>query len=216
MQIPPPRFAGLRNDKALAWTNHQFQFLPTHVILPNQDSSIPIQPMETVLKNTVLKSTALNNQVIEFHGAAAAGETPAEFVRLVLENRSRIERFLFCLMGDREAAQNLTQECFLRAYKGWADFRGQSSPTTWLMTIAANLGRDQGRSGRYKFWKQLLSRSDEEYESAVAKLPTGQSSVETQLDAKRQVAVMWKRVEQLPRQQKLVFTLRFYEEMSLA
>jgi len=158
----------------------------------------------------------LKTQAIGKPEAAPAQETPAEFVRVVLENRARIERFLFCLMGDRDAAQNLTQECFMRAYRSWADFRGESSHTTWLMAIAANLGRDYGRSGRYNFWKKLLSRSEEEYETAVSNLRADESPIEDQIDAKRQVADMWKRVELLPRQQKLVFTLRFYEEMSLS
>ena len=159
---------------------------------------------------------ALKTQAIGKHEAAPAQETPAEFVRVVLENRARIERFLFCFMGDRDAAQNLTQECFMRAYRSWADFRGESSHATWLMTIAANLGRDYGRSGRYNFWKKLLSHSEEEYETAVSNLRVEERPIEERIDAKRQVADMWKRVELLPKQQKLVFTLRFYEEMSLS
>ena len=37
-----------------------------------------------------------------------------------------------------DEALDLTQEVFLRAYRGWASFRGEASTATWIYSIAAN------------------------------------------------------------------------------
>jgi RNA polymerase sigma-70 factor (ECF subfamily) len=41
----------------------------------------------------------------------------------------------FC--GDPDQAEDLVQEVFLQAYRGWAGFRGESDVKTWLYRIAA-------------------------------------------------------------------------------
>lgn len=41
------------------------------------------------------------------------------------------------LCGNAEEANDLVQETFLAAYKGWENFEGRSTPKTWLYTIAA-------------------------------------------------------------------------------
>src|ERR1041384_2964799 len=76
-----------------------------------------------------------------------------DFESLVRLHRPRIFRFLLASLRDREAAENLVQDCFVRAYKGRDQFRGSSSFATWLMHIAANLVRDHEASHRLKFWR---------------------------------------------------------------
>lgn len=41
------------------------------------------------------------------------------------------------LCGNGDEAEDVLQETFLQAYKGWSSFEGRSSPRTWLYTIAA-------------------------------------------------------------------------------
>src|SRR5579864_8504256 len=74
-----------------------------------------------------------------------------EFVRIY---RPRIFRFALASLRDRDAAETVTQDCFLRAYKARSRFRGDCSMQTWLMQIAVNLVRDFGRSRRFQFWKR--------------------------------------------------------------
>lgn len=45
------------------------------------------------------------------------------------------------MCGSREDAEDLVQETFLRAFRGWTSFRGHSAPSTWLYTIAARTCR---------------------------------------------------------------------------
>jgi Sigma-70 region 2 len=55
-----------------------------------------------------------------------------------------IFRFLLSSLRNRDLAETLTQECFLRAFRNRATFRGESSVKSWLMRIAINLRKDYG------------------------------------------------------------------------
>jgi RNA polymerase sigma-70 factor (ECF subfamily) len=41
--------------------------------------------------------------------------------------------------GDRADAEDLVQETFLNAYRGWSSFEGRADPRTWLYTIASRV-----------------------------------------------------------------------------
>src|SRR5437764_13303658 len=82
-----------------------------------------------------------------------------DFDSLVRQHRPRIFRFLLASLRDRETAENLTQDCFVRAYQARDQFRGASSVATWFLQIAANLVRDHESSGRLKFWRRTLHAS---------------------------------------------------------
>jgi RNA polymerase sigma-70 factor (ECF subfamily) len=64
---------------------------------------------------------------------------------LLTEYVPRVYRFARRLTSDAHAAEDLTQETFLRAWRHRARLRHQRSARVWLFTIAANLWRDQLR-----------------------------------------------------------------------
>src|SRR5258708_15241607 len=76
-----------------------------------------------------------------------------DFDAVVRLHWPRVFRYALASLRDREAAESLAQDCFLRAYKGRERFRGDSSLTTWLLQIAVNLVRDHARNRRLQFWK---------------------------------------------------------------
>ena len=49
---------------------------------------------------------------------------------------------------SREESRDLTQETFLAAFRGWRRFRGESSPETWIFSIAMNIWRSSLRDRR--------------------------------------------------------------------
>jgi RNA polymerase sigma-70 factor (ECF subfamily) len=65
-------------------------------------------------------------------------------VDLYLHYRKRIHD-LCCRLVRPDAAEDLAQEAFLRAWKYRASFDGRSQPTTWLYSIARNVCRDAVR-----------------------------------------------------------------------
>ena len=117
-------------------------------------------------------------------------------------------------LRDREAAENLTQDCFVRAYQARAQFRGDSGAATWLMHIAANLVRDHEGSGRLKFWRRTL-RSDVDLTDVSDWVPDRQRSPEAVASAKEQVRAVWNAAARLSERQRTVFLLRFVEDMDL-
>ncbi len=137
----------------------------------------------------------------------------SDFDALVCEHRPRIFRFLLASLRDRESAENLTQECFVRAYRARQQFRGASSVPTWLLQIAANLVRDHEGSGRLKFWRRALQKDVMEVADFV---PDRQQSAESMMAVKQQVAAIWRVAAKLSERQRTVLLLRFVEDLDLA
>ena len=146
--------------------------------------------------------------------AVRAGEPAADdFDAIVRLHQRRIFRLLMAMLRDEEAAETLTQETFLRAYRKRADFRGEGRIDGWLMRIAVNLGRDHVRSRRSGFWKRLLGGEPAELAAETAADP--QPGPERILLAREQAQAVWQIAEELSPQQRAIFALRFVDEMPL-
>jgi RNA polymerase sigma-70 factor, ECF subfamily len=138
----------------------------------------------------------------------------ADFDEVVRVYRPRILRFLLSSLTDRDAAETLTQECFLKAWNARHQFRGDSSLSTWLTRIAVNLMRDHLRSRSLRFWQKTRGSALDVMDVADW-IPDERSTPETAAVARNQVAAVWKAVDELSAQQRSVFVLRFVEEMEL-
>ncbi len=57
------------------------------------------------------------------------------FETLMRRHRTPIHSFLCRLLGERERAEDLTQEAFLRVVKGAAAWEPRASVRSWLFTI---------------------------------------------------------------------------------
>ena len=71
--------------------------------------------------------------------AAAQAGSHAAFAALVRRHESRVRGLLFRLCRDPALTEDLTQEVFLRAYRGLAGFEARARLSTWLHRIAVNL-----------------------------------------------------------------------------
>jgi len=149
-------------------------------------------------------------------GDFAEGVAAQDFDQLVRLHQRRIYRVLFSLVGDQDLADNLTQECFLRAYQKRHTFRGEARVETWLIRIAVNLVKDHGRNRRWQFWRSLIQQSSApEAEPARPEAPDPNPSAEQALLAREQLAEVGSILEGLSPQQRSAFSLRFFEEMTL-
>ena len=154
--------------------------------------------------------------MIEPMTMATADDCAAQdFSSIVATHRPQIFRFLLASTRDPDLAETLTQDCFLKAHRNWASFRGESSAMTWLMRIAINLQKDHWRNRRMQFWRQTRTNAVD-VDEASEWLPSHESSAETRLLAKEQVAQVWRAVKGLSGRQRTVFLLRHVEEMELA
>jgi len=93
--------------------------------------------------------------------AAASGRgDPAAFGELVLRHQDRAFNLAFRLTGSHEDAADAVQEAFLKAYRGMASFRRQSSFYTWLFRIVVNEVRSRRRAGTSRPAVFTLSSAD--------------------------------------------------------
>jgi len=141
--------------------------------------------------------------------------TAADFDAIVNRHQRKVYRVLLLMVRNPEDADNLTQECFLRAYQSMNAFRGECSVQTWLLRIAVNLARDHARNRKLAFWKQLLRLGDEDLPPSGQEPPSPQASAERGMIARQELDAVWQAVDRLSTRQKEVFILRFIEEMEL-
>lgn len=143
-------------------------------------------------------------------------ETPLDDLdSLVATYEQRIFRFHLVSIRDRDLALSLTQDTFVRAWSARASFRGDCSISTWLMRIALNLIRDHTRTGRFRFWKRA-SETAVDVTAISDHIPHRDSSPESRLIAREQLALVWESVARLTDRQRNVFMLRFVEELELS
>lgn len=135
--------------------------------------------------------------------ACVAGR-PGAFDLIVERHRRPVYQLCFRFVGNHEDASDLSQDVFLRAYRGLRNFRGQSSLATWFYRIGVNvcLNRVSVKAPAVEpIGDRLLA--DERSESASERLLRDERGVRV-----RQA------IAQLPRKQRATLILRAYHEMS--
>jgi RNA polymerase sigma-70 factor, ECF subfamily len=77
--------------------------------------------------------------------AHLSGDTRA-FQELVALYRTRLLNFVHRIIGDRERAEDLVQEAFIRVHRHLHRFDGTRKFSTWIYTIASNLAKNELRN----------------------------------------------------------------------
>ena len=103
---------------------------------------------------------------------AAAGDRRA-FERLYRAHANRVFSVCARMVGDRQRAEELTQDVFVRAWEKLSLFRGESAFGTWLHRLAVNLvlnarKSDARRRGRFE---EAGGEADEGFVAAVPLAP---------------------------------------------
>lgn len=146
---------------------------------------------------------------------AALTET-REFGAWMASEQKRI--FLLCrrMLQDIEDADAATQDTFLKAWQALKkpEPRDLDDPSKWLTRIAVNTCLDRLRSKRWQFWRK---RPNPEDESTILELaPASAPDAEDKLFAKQIDKRLRQALERLSARQRAAFTLRHYEDRSLA
>jgi RNA polymerase sigma-70 factor (ECF subfamily) len=161
-----------------------------------------------------MPSHALTSESLPVTQQAPA--TPLDDIdSIVATYEQRIFRFHLIAIRDRDLAQSLTQDTFVRAWSARHNFRGDCSISTWLMRIALNLVRDHTRTDRFRFWKRV-SETAVDISDISSHVPHRDSSLESRLIASEQMSLVWESVAELSARQRSIFLLRFVEELELS
>jgi RNA polymerase sigma-70 factor (ECF subfamily) len=81
-----------------------------------------------------------------------------DFDRLYRATYNRIFRTLTAITGDRAAAEDCTQEAFLRAFKAWGKWNQDAPAEAWLHRIAINTAISYNRKQRLRTAGELIRR----------------------------------------------------------
>jgi RNA polymerase sigma-70 factor, ECF subfamily len=134
---------------------------------------------------------------------------------LVRKYRPYILRYALSALKDRDLAETVTQDCFLRAFNSRSLYRGECSVRTWLTAIAINLIRGSVRSRRFKFWQRVNS-SAIDVKAVENKFEAHQQSAEGTVLTRELLGRVWSIVSSLSERQKHIFYLRFARDMELS
>ncbi len=123
-----------------------------------------------------------------------------ELKRLVVTYEKELLRLCCVYLKDVQLAEDAVQETFVKAYRGFASFRGESSEKTWLVRIAINVCKDMRRGAWYRF----VDRSVDFDRLEMAR--------EERSDAPSQLMA---EIMRLPAAQREVVLLYYYEGFSM-
>jgi len=127
---------------------------------------------------------------------------------LVVERHQRsVYQLCRRFVGNHEDASDLSQEVFLRAYRGLRGFRGGSSLATWLYRIGVNVCLNRVNA------KGPLDGAIESIEDEQHVDTRGESASERVMRQQRSARVR-AAIAGLPRKQRATLILRIYHEMS--
>lgn len=137
--------------------------------------------------------------------------------RLVEGCQDRLFGLVLSLVGNREQAEDLTQEIFVKAYFALSSFQGQAAFYTWLYRIASNHCLDYLRKRRplqISLDSPLTSDSDRTFEDTLEAPPADHP--DASLEGPAEAAAL---LNVLEPEQRLILTLReleghSYEELA--
>lgn len=148
-----------------------------------------------------------DEQLVE---AFQAGQLAA-YDELVARWQSKIRGAVWRVLGSTEDAADITQEAFLRAFRGLKAFKREAKFSSWIYQIALNLCRDSLRRKKNKSYVSL----DEPEPQVPALVSSGPSPLElsegNQLADRVRMAI-----QKLSEEQREVIILKEYEGLTFA
>ena len=138
----------------------------------------------------------------------------ASFEPLLRKYRTPLVNFLYRMVRDSAAAEDLAQEVFLRVYRARKDYLPSAKFTTWMFRIATNLALNAKRDGRYRQIEVPVDQpADSESDLPALEIADTQPTVEHELIIRDRAAMIRRAVEALPEKQRVAVLLHKYQEM---
>jgi RNA polymerase sigma-70 factor (ECF subfamily) len=139
-----------------------------------------------------------------------------EFGAWMASEQKRVFLLCRCMLDDAEEADSATQDTFLKAWQALKrpESKELDDPGKWLTRIAVNTCLDRLRSRRWQFWRKRPNAADESTILSLA--PSADPDAEDQVFARQIAQRITRAVARLSLRQRAAFTLRHYEDRSLA
>ncbi len=134
---------------------------------------------------------------------------------LIVRYQHRLLRYLLYLTGNRDTAEDLFQEVWMRVLVHGSQFNGRSRFETWLFTIARNLVIDQSRKRTMISLDELIDGAGDDDRAMSFEVAAGDPTPfdrVNSLEDREMIAAALLELDVLHRE---VLVLRFHEELSL-
>jgi len=145
------------------------------------------------------------------------GDTSA-FDTLFKKHTSRIINYVYRFVRNREIAEELAQEIFLKVYENADSYRAQAKFSSWLYAIATNVCLNEIRKPQFRVRHQSLDApksihaGDEEIKHEISTM----NGPDRELERQEIESVIKEGLEQIPEKQRIAFILNKYQELSYA
>ena len=174
----------------------------------------------SIASGLFVKATAVtaDDQARQESLAISAGlkrQDPGLLDELIVRYQHRLMRYLLFLTGNREMAEDLFQEVWMRVLVRGSQFNGQSRFDTWLFTIARNLVIDQKRKRTMSSLDELFDGGGDDDRPMSFEIADGAPTPVDRLSSfedRERIAAALLQMDSLHRE---VLVLRFHEELSL-
>ena len=148
---------------------------------------------------------------------AARGGSMNAFSALVALYEERSIRMAYSLLGNWEDARDNAQEAFVKAYQALPKFKAESRFSTWFYRILVNQCRDFQRKQNVR--RHLAASAPqpegEEEQGLEEKIPSRSPSPLSELMNREIETRVRAGLQELPERQRVVFTLRYFEGLTL-
>ncbi|MFB4165166.1 RNA polymerase sigma factor SigX [Alteribacillus sp. JSM 102045] len=134
-----------------------------------------------------------------------------EFERLYETYHHSLFQYLFYMVRDKEAAEELVQEVYIKVFHSFQSFEGKSSEKTWLYSIARHVGIDwiRKQNRKKRKWLGLIGPLSKEDIRDPSPLP------EEIVSARDEVREIYAGMENCTPDQRQVLVLRYVESLSI-
>src|SRR3981189_715293 len=142
------------------------------------------------------------------------------FALLLHRYRSPLVNFLYRMVRNREQAEDLAQEVFLRVYRAREDYIPSAKFTTWLFRIATNLALNSVRDNRYQKLEVSIdapvSVDAEDGDETTRDVRAKDPNIEQHLVEDGRRKMIRYAIDKLPEKQWAAVLLHKYEELDYA
>jgi RNA polymerase sigma-70 factor (ECF subfamily) len=139
------------------------------------------------------------------------------FALLLQRYRSPLVNFLYRMVRNREQAEDLAQEVFIRVYRARADYVPSAKFTTWLFRIATNLALNSVRDNRHQRMEISLDApviaDAEEGDERPLDVADKHPDIEQHLVEEVRRKMIRQAIEKLPEKQRAAVLLHKYQEL---
>ena len=139
------------------------------------------------------------------------------FALLLHRYRTPLVNFLYRMVRNREQAEDLAQEVFIRVYRARADYVPSAKFTTWLFRIATNLALNSIRDTRHQRMEVSLDApvtvDSEEGDERPLDVAEKNPNIEEHLVQEAQREMIRHAIDKLPEKQRAAVLLHKYQEL---